>query len=272
MCSFIQINKKEVLEMEIGRVVNTKLWKDEKVENFTPEEKYFWLFLLTNPETTQLGIYHITYKTMAFYTGYEIETCRKLIDRFENEYEMIKYSENEIAIKNFLRYGVNKGGKPIEDLLNKEINQVQDKDLLYWMFGNIDLGRCNETVKAMVKQYENEIKESKVEQKVITELDKALKDFEVMRNKIKKPLTLKAKQMILNKLDKLASDDETKIAILNQSIMHCWQDIYELKDNSQIYSNNQKFNKDTLPVYSTDKNVEMSKQEANELLKLMGKK
>ena len=35
--------------------------------------------------------------------------------------------------------------------------------------------------------------------------------------------------MILMKLDKLSVDDGVKIAILNQSILKGWQDVFELK-------------------------------------------
>jgi len=58
----------------------------------------------------------------------------------------------------------------------------------------------------------------------------ALRDFEDMRKKIRKPMTDKAKQMLVEKLQKLSPDAETQIAILNQSILHSWQDVYGLKD------------------------------------------
>ncbi|MBQ0112283.1 MAG: hypothetical protein KBT03_04050 [Bacteroidales bacterium] len=261
--------------MEIGRIVSTKLWEDEKVENFTPEEKYFWLFLLTNPKTSQLGIYQITYKTMSFYTGYEIETCRKLIARLEEEYRMIRYIDGEIAIKNFLRYGVRKGGKPVEDLLKKEIKQVQHRDLLNWMFGNVDIEHCNETVKAIAKDMENEIVEVNAKPVQTSKLDEALEDFETMRKKIKKPLTPRAKAILINKLEKLASNEEEKVEILNQSILHCWQDIYPLRTETQYEyqtkENRTKKQVDELPIYDVSKNKKMSEEETNEILRLMGK-
>ena len=37
--------------------------------------------------------------------------------------------------------------------------------------------------------------------------------------------------MLIGKLDKLASDRETKIAILNQSIFKNWQGVFPLKDD-----------------------------------------
>lgn len=61
-------------------------------------------------------------------------------------------------------------------------------------------------------------------------LKEAFSDFVNMRKKIKKPITTKATvTRILNKLDKLADNDQDKILILNRSTDNCWQDVYELK-------------------------------------------
>lgn len=54
--------------------------------------------------------------------------------------------------------------------------------------------------------------------------------FIEMRKQIKKPLTERALQIIIGKVEKLSSDTETQIAIINQSVEHCWQSVYELKD------------------------------------------
>lgn len=64
------------------------------------------------------------------------------------------------------------------------------------------------------------------------ELLLALKDFEQMRNRIKKPMTARAKEMLCNKLRKDFQPCEW-VQILDQSIAHCWQDIYPLKDDRQ---------------------------------------
>jgi len=64
-----------------------------------------------------------------------------------------------------------------------------------------------------------------------TPLAIAFKEFREMRAKIKKPLTERATSMIHTELNKLAGDnEELKIAILNQSVLHCYQDVYPLKD------------------------------------------
>ncbi|NLM08094.1 MAG: hypothetical protein GX215_04085 [Clostridiales Family XIII bacterium] len=64
----------------------------------------------------------------------------------------------------------------------------------------------------------------------------AIDDFKEFRKKIKKPMTDRAVELLVDKLNKLASDDETKIAILNQSIVNGWQGVFPLKGDTQRQS------------------------------------
>ena len=67
----------------------------------------------------------------------------------------------------------------------------------------------------------------------------ALAGFEEMRKKIKKPLTQRAKALILKKLNSLApNDEETQIEILDQSTLNGWQGVFELKDNKTYQRRN----------------------------------
>lgn len=59
-------------------------------------------------------------------------------------------------------------------------------------------------------------------------LAEALTDFEEHRKKLRKPMTEKAKSLLLSKLSKLGRTDEEKIAILNQSIENGWQGVFPL--------------------------------------------
>ena len=65
------------------------------------------------------------------------------------------------------------------------------------------------------------------------ELLDALDGFIALREKLKKPLTEKALQLSLKKLDGLAVDDESKIDIVNQTIEHGWLTFYALKKEQQ---------------------------------------
>lgn len=63
-----------------------------------------------------------------------------------------------------------------------------------------------------------------------------LEEFVEMRQSIKKPMTDRAKKELLAKLDKLASTDEEKISILDQSIFNSWQGVFALKQDNRIIS------------------------------------
>lgn len=153
--------------MSVKRIVDTSFWNDEKVvERFTPEDRYFMLYLLTNPHSTQLGVYQITKRHMAFELGYSVEAVSALIDRFQNRYGIIKYSTetSEVAIKNYLKYSIVKGGKPVEDLLIKELALIKDKSLLRYVYDNIhDCETLNETIKGFLPRLIGE--KEKVSQK-----------------------------------------------------------------------------------------------------------
>ena len=60
-------------------------------------------------------------------------------------------------------------------------------------------------------------------------LDTAVKEFITFRKKIKKPMTDHAVKLMLSKLNKLSSDTDEQVEILNQSILNGWQGIYPLK-------------------------------------------
>lgn len=79
----------------------------------------------------------------------------------------------------------------------------------------------SETVNSVIAEYtENK------------DLQDALHGFVEMRNKARKPLTARAMKLSLNKLNELALDDVTKIAIVNQSIVHSWSTFYKLQNNN----------------------------------------
>lgn len=126
---------------DIKRVINTKFWDDDKVINqFSPEDKYFLLYLLTNKHTSQIGIYPLVPRQAAFELGYSAEAVSILLDRFETKYDIIRYSKDtcEVAIKNYLFHSVIKGGKPVMDCLFKEEKDVIDKSLLWFILDGLD--------------------------------------------------------------------------------------------------------------------------------------
>ena len=68
------------------------------------------------------------------------------------------------------------------------------------------------------------------EKLVSKDLESVLKDFIDMRKTIKKPMTSKALELLINKLRKMSNNELEQIEMLNESIEHSWQTIYPLKN------------------------------------------
>lgn len=99
------------------------------------------------------------------------------------------------------------------------------------------------------------------------DLKESLNAFIDMRKKIKKPLTNYAFKLILNKLNKLAIENKTKILILNQSIRNSWQDVYEIHDRNDVLKN--KNNDETVDNFENN-NDKKDEYDMEELLKIIG--
>lgn len=113
--------------MAIFRIINTNFWEDSKiVDDFTPEDKYFYLYLMTNPHTNQLGCYALTIRQIEFETGYNKDTVLKLIKQFSENLNVIFYDEDtkEILIKNWHKYNWTSSPKVIACIL-KEYTKVK---------------------------------------------------------------------------------------------------------------------------------------------------
>lgn len=109
------------------RQVHTTFWDDGFVIDLTPEEKYFYLYLMTNNNTTQCGIYELPYRVIEMHTGYNRDTVLKLLDRF-NEYGKINYnvSTKEIMLVNWAKYNFINSPK-VKKCIEKELQLIKHK-------------------------------------------------------------------------------------------------------------------------------------------------
>ncbi|WP_066259979.1 DnaD domain protein [Neobacillus drentensis] len=118
------------------RKVRMDFWMDPMVsEEMTPEDRYFYLYLLTNQRSTQIGIYQITKKQMAFDMGYSIESVHSLMERFIGHHKLIRYNPEtrELAIKNWGENNFDKAGKPMMDCIFSELKAVKDVSLIQYV-------------------------------------------------------------------------------------------------------------------------------------------
>ncbi|MGE4321028.1 MAG: hypothetical protein AB7E61_06250 [Acholeplasmataceae bacterium] len=174
------------------RPIDSEIWRDPKMtDDFTPEDKYFWLYCLTNPYANLSGAYEISIKQISDDLGYNDDTVKNLIYRFTNIHKMITYivETKEIFIHNWYRYNWTKSPK-FETALYKYIAKIKDEDLrklLYEMYENYKNGDTvsiryrygSNTNTNTIFNYEEDLKDQIKEEtkEIIIPIKKVKKEF-----------------------------------------------------------------------------------------------
>ena len=155
--------------MAIFRNIHTSFWEDSKVqEDMDIHEKYFFLYLLTNPHTSQIGCYEITIRQMQYETGLDKSKIELYLERFEKELGIIEYSKitKELLIKNWYKYNFTKSPKMFS-YIKKEMQNIKhipyknylDTVCIPYVYGNAIRIRIRK------EQEEEEEQEQEVEKK-----------------------------------------------------------------------------------------------------------
>ena len=109
------------------RNIATAFWTDSKiVDEFTPEDKFFYLYLLTNPHTNRCGCYEISVRQIASETGYSTDTVQQLLHRADEIHNVCRYNAptKELLILNWHRFNWHDSEK-INRALRSEIQKVK---------------------------------------------------------------------------------------------------------------------------------------------------
>lgn len=115
--------------MAIYRAVQMAFWTDPKiVDKFTPEDKLFYLYVLTNPHTNLAGCYEVSYRQMECETGFTREDIVQLIDRMTHVHNVLRYSEktSELLILKWYKHSWTNSEK-FRKPLKAEINAVKNE-------------------------------------------------------------------------------------------------------------------------------------------------
>ena len=115
----------------MGRIssINIGFWTSPQVvDNFTPEERYVYLYCLTNPRTNLCGCYEVSIKTIAFETGLERYEVRDILDRLQHRHGAICYDADtrELFIINWLRNHWNSSPKWVENA-QRSIRRIKSR-------------------------------------------------------------------------------------------------------------------------------------------------
>ncbi|MGM2508254.1 hypothetical protein CN324_14780 [Bacillus anthracis] len=117
--------------MAVYRNVQVNFWQDEFILDLTPEERYFYIYLLTGTKTKQCGIYVLPKRVAELETGYNMETVEKLLHRFV-EYGKILYDAEtkELYIINWLHYNPILNTN-VEKCVLRELKTVKNKEFIH---------------------------------------------------------------------------------------------------------------------------------------------
>ena len=169
------------------------------------------------------GNYHGSLQYLADFTGTTKQTIIKVLKSLTAK-KYIKKSESYQNNVKFCTYKINT--TVVEKLTGSQKslpnNETLDNESLY----NKNKKEAKTDFDVLIDEYTNNDK-----------LKIAIYEFIKMRKGIKKPITSYGLKKMLNKLDRLASDDDTKVQILDQSIEHSWNGIFELKNDKGNNSN-----------------------------------
>ncbi len=105
------------------RLIDTELWNNEQiVEEFTSDDRYFWLYLLTSPHGAICGVMKYSPTIIGRDMGLHKDTIENLVYRFENNYKLIFVDKEtrELMILNWYKWNWNKSEKLMQSVLNSK--------------------------------------------------------------------------------------------------------------------------------------------------------
>ncbi|PHC18181.1 DnaD domain-containing protein [Bacillus toyonensis] len=117
--------------MAVYRNVQVNFWQDEFILDLTPEERYFYIYLLTGTKTKQCGIYILPKRVAELEMGYSMETVEKLLNRFVAYGKILYDAETkELYILNWLHYNPILNTN-VEKCVLRELKTVKNKEFIH---------------------------------------------------------------------------------------------------------------------------------------------
>ena len=116
--------------MATCRNVYLSFWTDTKVcDQFSPEDKYFMLYLLTNKYTNLCGCFKISIGQIASDLGYNKDSVERVLERFDREYGIACFDSttSELFVRNWHKYNWTSSPK-LDSALFKEIESVKNDE------------------------------------------------------------------------------------------------------------------------------------------------
>ena len=231
--------------------------------------------LLFNGEliTVQRGQILTSVRKLSVKWKWSVNKVYRFLKLLESDKMLQKESNKDRTLLTIVNYSVYQGGEYTNEYTNGNSDGYTDgitneyKSETPTDTPSEHKQECNNDKN--VKNVNNNMREKKPKKKYYDDpnLDSAFKEFLSMRTKIKKPLaTEKAFSRLKNKLEDLSGGDtDMAIAILNQSVDHCWSDVYGLKNDC----GSRHISEDAKPKSVTDMQLESLAERQKQSVQIM---
>lgn len=123
------------------RMIDTDLWNNEDIiEMFTAEDRYFWLYLLTNPHNSICGVMKASPVLIARDMGYSKECVNNLLYRFECIHKLINIDKEtkELVIINWNKFNWTKSPKILQTIKDS-MQKVNSQSIRQFLQSKIDI-------------------------------------------------------------------------------------------------------------------------------------
>ena len=116
--------------MATHRYISTTFWDDAWIQGLDPEEKFIYLYLMTNPLTGISGVYKITDRRISFDTGHTEEKIKTTLDKFGTARKAIRMGEY-IVLPSWPKHQNWETMPKIKQGILNELNQLTDEQLRF---------------------------------------------------------------------------------------------------------------------------------------------
>ena len=206
-------------------------------ENLKANTKILLLVLMTY-ENKEDGFAYPSHSRLMKETGLSKNTLLKCLNELEEKGYIKRVKEKGENNKYYINSSLKISTTKIDTSYKNDTTTSRKNDTLQVLYTS------NKKEKEKNKTNLDKIIEAYTENDSLKE---TIKDFIKMRKTIKKPVTDRSLKLTLNKLDQYGRNDLEKIEILENSIMNCWQGVFELKNK-----------KEPIAVGSENKNIKVN--------------
>lgn len=133
------------------RYIDVSFYDDAWVQELDPSEKFMYMYLLTNPLTNIAGVYKITPRRMSFDTGFNVDTIKHILHKFEAAGKV--YTKGEyIIMKNWCKHQkIESANGKVSNTkvgIDRVLSELSDEILVFL----VQIGFCYEYLEEIMKQ------------------------------------------------------------------------------------------------------------------------